>query len=85
MSSKLSIEELTISVLKKAKQPLLIREIVDEIKKIEPEQLKGKTPTNSLYSIIYRHEAKRKDKGEKELFSKIKRGKQLYLEMNNKK
>lgn len=84
MTSKISIEELTIAVLENANQPLLISEIVEEIRKIKPDQFKGKTPNKSLYSIIYRNDAKRREKFEKEIFSKMKRGRQIYLGLNDK-
>jgi len=65
-------EEFMLALLKKKKQPMSLNEIVEEIQKRDPSVFSGETPHNSLYSIIYKREAKRRIKSEKTLFRKIK-------------
>lgn len=61
------LEALMVEVLKK-KKALSLGEIVSEIEKIDPHAFTGKTPTNSLYSIIYRREKRRIENGVKSIF-----------------
>lgn len=65
---KSDLEALMVEVLKKKKKALSLGEIVSEIEKIEPHAFTGKTPTNSLYSIIYRREKRRLENGIKTIF-----------------
>ena len=66
--SKSEVEDLMVYVLKKKSSPMSLGEIVEEMKKLSPELLTGKTPKNSLYSILYRREKRRIDAGEKPVF-----------------
>lgn len=52
------------------KEGLPLSRIVTAIQKIDPNCFSGKTPVNSLYSIIYRREKKRIELGEHTLFDK---------------
>lgn len=61
-------ENLMLKILEHKKIPMSLREIVDEIKKIDPSVFCGQTPRNSLYSIIYRRERSRIENGESPLF-----------------
>lgn len=65
---KSDLETLMIQVLKLQKRALSLSEIVIEIEKISPYAFSGNTPTNSLYSIIYRREKRRSTKGQPPLF-----------------
>ena len=60
---KSDLEAMMVDVLKKKKKALSLGEVVGEIEKIEPSAFSGKTPTNSLYSIIYRREQRRLENG----------------------
>jgi len=64
-----------VKVLKKQGSLSLI-EIVDEIIKDDCSAFTGKTPRNSLYSIVYRNEKKRLEQKNQTLFltTKGKRG-----------
>ncbi|WP_374555180.1 HTH domain-containing protein [Aquitalea pelogenes] len=57
-----------VEVLKKKKKALSLGEVVTEIEKMEPCAFRGQTPTNSLYSIIYRRERRRVENGGEPLF-----------------
>ena len=65
---KSDLEDMMVDVLKKKKKALSLGEVVGEIEKIEPSAFSGKTPTNSLYSIIYRREKRRIENGNQPLF-----------------
>ena len=65
---KSDLEAMMVDVLKKKKKALSLGEIVSEIERIEPSAFSGKTPTNSLYSIIYRREKRRIENGNQPLF-----------------
>ncbi|NRB38347.1 MAG: hypothetical protein HRU20_07740 [Pseudomonadales bacterium] len=73
-----SLEQLMIDVLLEEKEPLTINEIVENIINRSPNSLTGKTPNKSLYSIIYRREKRRIEKGEALLFQASKRGGAIY-------
>jgi len=62
------LEALMVDVLKKQRKPLSLSEVVAEIEKLNDGAFTGKTPVNSLYSIIYRREKRRIIKGEAPLF-----------------
>lgn len=65
---KSDLETMMVEVLKKKKTALSLGEVVSEIEKIEPQSFTGKTPVNSLYSIIYRREKRRTANGNQKLF-----------------
>ncbi len=77
-------EQLMVDVLKRSAEPLTLKEIVGKIIKREPGLLKGKTPSNSLYSIIYRRENRRKEYGLPRLFIKTTRGGAIHYRLNPK-
>jgi hypothetical protein len=82
-SRHLSItEELMVSVLKKQRKPLRLPEIVDEIRRLNPSVLDGKSPRNSLYSIVYRRERRRVERGEKALFLITQERNEVYYSLN---
>lgn len=58
-----ALEPLMVAVLKKSRRPMSLLEVVAEIQALKPDVFVGKTPKNSLYSIIYRHEQKRATAG----------------------
>ena len=69
-----------MAVLSEANMPLEMGEIVKRIKNKDRSVLKGMTPEKSLYSVIYRRERRRAERGYKRLIKQIKdRGKALYL------
>lgn len=69
-----------VSVLKQRKKALSLNEVVEVITKTNPDVFTGKTPRNPLYSIIYRKEKSRIEKGEEPLFIKEEaRNSVLYL------
>ncbi len=75
-------EQLMFQVLESAMQPLNLAEIVNAIKAIDNTSLAGKTPDKSLYSIIYRREKRRKEKGQPPMFIVNKRGGTQYYSIN---
>lgn len=66
---KSDLEAMMVKVLKKKKKALSLGEVVSAIEKMEPTAFSGKTPTNSLYSIVYRREKRRVENGKQPLFS----------------
>lgn len=75
-----NVELAMIDVLSDRRKPLTLNEIVEEIRQRDPNILSGKTPVNSLYSIIYRREKRRVESNESPLFSKkIEHGVVLYF------
>lgn len=83
-NNNISTEEMAIAILKKSGEPMLIFEIVAQIKKKSSTHLIGKTPEKSFYSMIYRNDKRRTERNEKPLFNKIFRGGVLFLELNIK-
>lgn len=78
-SKKMSNVDHMVAVLKKRKRPLSLLEVVEAIQKLDPCALSGNTPQKSLYSIIYRLEKRRSEKGEKIMFrTVVGNGKFLY-------
>lgn len=65
---KSDLETLMVAVLKKRKRALSLGELVSEIKRLDSSELTGRTPTKSLYSVIYRREKRRLERGEEPLF-----------------
>lgn len=63
-----------VKVLEKSKEPLKISEITQEIIKKKLVMPKGKTPENTIYSIIHQDSARRAEKGLKPIFKKVSRG-----------
>lgn len=80
--NKSNVEGLMVEVLKKKEMPMSLGEIVDEIRKLDPSSLTGKTPRNSLYSIIYRREKRRIDDGEKPIFRTIEERREVLYFLN---
>jgi hypothetical protein len=77
-------EQLMIDILTKSNQPLLLDEIVKKILVLDPSALTGKTPMKSLYSVIYRREKRRTERGTESLFEKTTRGGATYYTLNPK-
>lgn len=72
-------EELMVEILRRRKSPMTLGEIVDVILLQEPTALGGATPRNSMYSIVFRRERRRKESRMPLLFKTTKvRGSQLY-------
>lgn len=80
--NKSNVENLMIKILENRRVPMSLGEIVDEIKKIDASAFCGKTPRNSLYSIIYRREKRRIDSGEKPLFKTIEERREVLYDLN---
>ena len=80
--SKSEVEDLMVYVLKKKSSPMSLGEIVEEMKKLSPELLTGKTPKNSLYSILYRRENRRIDAGEKPVFKTTEERREVLYSLN---
>jgi len=83
-SSSSPIEELMIEVLAKSPEPLTLVEIVQRIRKIDSQILSGKTPTNSLYSVLFRRESRRKKAGAPEFFVKDTKYRVIRYSLNKK-
>lgn len=79
------IEDLMIEVLKEHRNGLALHQIVEEIRNIEPDYLRGETPGNSLYSIVYRREKRRIDSGRQPLFEKYFEQRKALYKLNRKK
>jgi hypothetical protein len=83
LSSK--CEDAMVEVLRRAKGPLTLSEIVALIRTANPSLLAGATPTNSLYSMLLRRESFRAEQGLGKLFDTNKeRGSLLYSLANSK-
>ena len=80
--SKSEVEDLMVYVLKKKSSPMSLGEIVEEMKKLSPELRTGKTPKNSLYSILYRREKRRIDAGEKPVFKTTEERREVLYSLN---
>ena len=76
------LEAMMLDILKKSKKPMTIAQIVEAIQLREPDIFTGKTPSNSLFSIIYRNEIKRESLAQKTLFKKIKQGSSTFYTPN---
>lgn len=76
--NKSTLELLMVNVLTEAKQALTLAEIVSKILESNPSALAGKTPRNSLYSVVYRREKRRKVA----LFNTFTRGGSTYYSLN---
>ncbi|PMG87338.1 hypothetical protein BCU81_10585 [Vibrio breoganii] len=73
-----------VDVLAESKQALTLDEIVSEILSRNPSALTGKTPRNSLYSVVYRREKRREERGLQALFNTTTRGGATYYSLNPK-
>lgn len=82
--NKSTSEQLMVDVLTESKQALTLDEIVSEIISRSPTALGGKTPKNSLYSVIYRREKRREERGLHALFKTTIRGGATYYSLNPK-
>lgn len=68
-----AFEKAIIAVLKQARKPLTIREILDILLEKHLIKSSGKTPDKTLYAIIRRRNERAAAKGEKSPFNRIKR------------
>ncbi len=82
--NKSTSEQLMVEVLADTKQALTLDEIVSEIQRRDPSALTGKTPKNSLYSVVYRREKRRAERGLNSLFKTKTRGSSTYYSLNLK-
>lgn len=82
--NKSTSEQLMVDVLADAKQALTLDEIVSEILIRNPSALTGKTPRNSLYSVVYRREKRRAVRGLSSLFKTSMRGGATYYGLSSK-
>ncbi len=69
-------------ILEDSGQAHTIDEIASAIVESAPETLKGKTPSKSLYSIVYRREKRRLERGQTQMFLTEKRGGAIYYRNN---
>lgn len=83
MQTKTTTEMLMVNVLKNSKVSLTLGEIVIKIRAKHPDKLNGRTPTKSLYSMIFRHDKKREQKGDKPLFKVEIRGGSKFYSLND--
>jgi hypothetical protein len=60
-----------VYVLERSKEPMRVAEIAKEIIKRKLVVPKGKTPENTVYSIIHQENLSRKKKGLKLLFKRV--------------
>ena len=74
-------EKLMVDVLRESEHALTLAEIVSRINAKNSSALRGKTPINSLYSIIYRREKRRIEQGKKSLFVCYVRGGASYYDL----
>jgi hypothetical protein len=77
-------EQLMVDVLEQVGKPLTLIEIVEIMLKMNPIILTGKTPKNSLFSILHRREIRRKEMGYQTLFIKTTKGKDTFYRINPK-
>lgn len=84
MNRKITTEMLMVNVLKSNKNSLTLGEIVNKIRAKHPDRLNGKTPTKSLYSMVFRKERDREQKGERLLFKIETRGGTKFYSLNAK-
>ncbi len=76
-------ENLMVQILADAQQPLTLDEIVENILLSEPKAFAGRTPKKSLYSVVYRREKRRTERGQPTLFKTSYRGGATYYSLNN--
>jgi hypothetical protein len=84
MPENSSVEQVMVNVLDKAGKPLALNEIVEKMLHMNPFIFKGKTPKNSLYSVLYRRGKRREEMGYQPLFLKTKSGNATFYKINPK-
>ena len=77
------LERLLVEILDESESALTLQEIVKKIEGKEPGIFTGKTPSNSLYSVIYRRENRRRQRGHEPLLKTIKEGRSVYYTLND--
>lgn len=78
-----NLENLLVQVLVKSDTPMTLNEIIQKIQESTPSAFTGSNPKNSLYSIIYRREKRRIEKGHASLLTKTKRNGLIFYSLNN--
>jgi transcriptional antiterminator len=76
-------EEMMIQILSLSKDPISLTQIAKEIELSDPTILSGKTPRNSLYSIVYRREKRRELAGLSRLFSRQVIHREMYFTLQS--
>ncbi|EMH4138714.1 hypothetical protein RGJ21_003558 [Serratia marcescens] len=82
---KSELEQMVIEVLKRSKEPLSLLKITEKIIEVAPSLLRGATPSNSLYSIIYKREKRREADGDTAVFLRLNKGRLVYYTLADKK
>jgi hypothetical protein len=82
VSKKKSSVDHMVAILEKYKRPMNLIEVVEKIQKLDPYALSGNTPRKSLYSVVYRREKRRSEKGEKALFRTVEVNNELFFTLN---
>jgi hypothetical protein len=77
-----SLEKHVVEVLEEVNRPMSLGEIAKEVRLRWPNELQGETPQNSLYSIIYRREKRRQQRGSKPVFNQLKIGGKVFYELH---
>ena len=77
------LEKLLVEILEESDSALTLQEIVKKIESKEPGIFTGKTPSNSLYSVIYRRENRRIQRGHEPLLRTVKEGRSIYYTLND--
>jgi hypothetical protein len=77
-------EEAMVLILNDSKEPLSLAEISSIIVDRKLVTIRGKTPQNSLYSIVTRNEKRRTDRGQPTLFKKHYKGVNVRYSLNTK-
>ena len=77
------LEKLLVEILEEADFALTLQEIAQKMEEKEPGIFTGKTPSNSLYSVIYRRENRRKQRGHEPLLRKVKEGRSVYYTLSD--
>ncbi len=77
------LEKLLVDILAETDFAITVQEIAKRIEEKKPGTFTGKTPSNSLYSVIYRRENRRKQRGHEPLLKTIKEGRSVYYTLND--
>ena len=77
------LEKLLIAILEETDSALTLQEIAKKIEEKKPGTFTGKTPSNSLYSVIYRRENRRKQRGHEPLLRTVREGRSVYYTLND--
>ena len=75
-------EKAAVTVLKKSRRPLSVREIVDEMMKLGLVEPSGRTPQNSMQNTIRRANEKRKEAKMPPLFVRKQNGSRYVYSLN---